>query len=278
MAKQEIYMISKDGPITRDYIKDKLSICGISKGDIIMVSCRLPFLGELAKDKTLIDLSKLIINEILDLIGESGTMVVPSYSYSFCRKQEFNVNSTPSTLGVFFETFRKMEGVVRTPDPIFSVCIKGATAEFLSGGRCDDCFGVDSFFDRFHSLGTAKFLLIGLNYHYITNFHYIEQTNKVSYRFIKEFPGIIVMPDGAKFQRIQKYFVRDLEQYYDFRPFFDYLEKNDIGKIVTFGNSTMRIISDKVFFDTVSKLLREKEKYFLTPKSNGPSLKEEEIA
>ena len=278
MMVQDLYMTSKDGEITREYIGKKISSCGISKGDAVMASCRLPFLGTLAGNKTVEDMSKLIIEEILEAVGKDGTLAVPAYSYSFCRKEEFDPGSTPSTLGTFFEAFRKSEGVIRTHDPIFSVCIKGAQAGYLSGGASDNCFGPGSFFDRFHSLKGSKYLLIGLNYHYITSIHYIEQTNKVSYRYIKNFAGTVVMPGNSRVQRLQKYFVRNLDQFYDFRPLFAHLERIRAGATVPFGNSTMRTITDKLFFDTVSKLLKEDERYLLLSGEKNRMTKSEGIS
>lgn len=259
----KVYIRSVDGNIDKDYVRKKLIEVDIAPGDSIMCSCRLPFLGTLGENTSFADFSNLLIDEILDIIGPDGTMVVPAYSYTFCEKQEFDPLLTPSTLGIFFETFRKMNGVVRTLDPIFSVCIIGKQAKFLSGGNNDDCFGKDSFFDRFHSLCDAKYLLIGLNYHYITGFHHIEQICNVKHRFIKEFSGTIVTSNAEKIQRVQKYFVRDLNQNYDFEPLFKYIAEYNLSKNSVFGNSTIKMIKERVFFETVTKLLRTNERCFL---------------
>jgi len=263
MTQSKAYLQSSDGVIDAAYIRRKLTASGIVSGDTVMVSCRLPFLGALASGATFNDFSSCLIHEGLGLIGPKGTMVVPAYSYTFCKKQEFNVLTTPSTLGDFFESFRQMSGVRRVPDPIFSVSVIGKNADFLLGGRHDDCFGKDSFFDRFHSLDVAKYVLIGLNYHYITNFHHIEQVNKITYRFIKEFPGVIVMPDGTRAERIQKYFVRHLDQSYDFEPLFKYIAEHSLGQSLVFGNTFIKTIEEKVFFEAVTQLLKRDEKFFL---------------
>jgi len=256
-------MYSSDGDITNNYITNKLTACGIAEGDTVMISCRLPFIGKLATAITFVDLSKIIIENISTLIGEKGTIVVPSYSYSFCMNNDFDQKNTPSTLGDFFETFRQQYAVGRTLDPIFSVCAKGKNTDFLINGPNDNCFGEKSFFGRFHSLPDAKFLLIGLNYHNITNFHFVEQINKISYRYIKEFPGKIIMPDGSKVARIQKYFVRNLDLDYEFKNFFKYIEKNELSRVTKFGNTTIKMIKEKVFFNAVTSLLKKKENFFL---------------
>jgi aminoglycoside 3-N-acetyltransferase len=260
---RKVYLHSREGDITDDYIADKLTSLGVSEGDTIMVSCRLPFIGRLAIGTTFVDLAKAVIENIYTLIGEKGTMVVPAYSYSFCRSEDFDPSHTPSTLGIFFETFRHQYARGRTLDPIFSICARGKNADFLLNGPDDDCFGPNSFFSRFHGLPESKFLLLGLNYHYITNFHFVEQMNRISYRYIKEFPGKIVMPDGQSTHRIQKYFVRDLSIKYEFSGFYNYIEENKLGRVAAFGNSEIKVIDDKRFVQAVTDLLRKNETYFL---------------
>jgi len=256
-------MNSRDGELTESYIANKLISLGISEADTVMVSCRLPFIGRLTAGTSLEDLSRAIIEGISNRIGEKGTIIVPAYSYSFCRGSDFSPEDTPTTLGFFFETFRRRFARGRTLDPIFSVCVKGKNCDFLLNGPDDDCFGENSFYSRLHSLADCKFLLIGLDYHYITNFHFVEQTSGVSYRYIKEFPGTIVMPGGRNIHRVQKYFVRPSSLTYDFKSFLGHLQENSLGQTIPFGNVEMKTIRENTFDRTVADLLRKNESYFL---------------
>src|SRR4051794_13700193 len=60
-------------------------------------------------------------------VGDRGTVIVPTYTFSFCRREMFDVQRTPSACGPwssstgFLEHFRTRPEAVRSTDPIHSV-------------------------------------------------------------------------------------------------------------------------------------------------------------
>ena len=56
---------------------------------------------------------------------DGGTLLVPAFSYSFTKNEDFDVDITPSDVGLFSEAFRQLPGVVRTSHPIFSFSVIG---------------------------------------------------------------------------------------------------------------------------------------------------------
>lgn len=70
------------------------------------------------------------IDAILEIIGKTGTLVMPAYP--FLRKPEsvFDLNTTPTSAGIIAETFRNYPGVKRSIN-MHSVCSLGPLSDYL---------------------------------------------------------------------------------------------------------------------------------------------------
>ena len=66
----------------------------------------------------------LFFQTIEEYVKKKGTILVPSFTYSFCQTKKFNKTLTKSQVGNFSKTFGKRIGVKRTNHPIFSFYIK----------------------------------------------------------------------------------------------------------------------------------------------------------
>src|SRR5690349_2079110 len=108
----------------------------------------------------------MLLAALLDVVGASGTILVPTYTSSFCRQEPFDVQRTPTTGGPwstsaeFLEYFRRLPGAVRSHDPIHSVAGFGPLADELLTDVAPTCFGVGSVFDRLRQVD-AKICVIG---------------------------------------------------------------------------------------------------------------------
>lgn len=84
-----------------------------------------------------------VINAILQLIGNEGTLAMPAYP--LIRKKLFDLKKSVTKAGLLPETFRNMPGVVRSANVRQSVCAIGPLAEsivkthHLSKIRFDEC-------------------------------------------------------------------------------------------------------------------------------------------
>jgi len=157
----------------------------------------------------------------LDRAVEGGTLVMPTFTYSFCRGERFDVAETPSTVGALTEHFRRLPGVRRTFDPLFSAAVRGPLParweESFFRVRDTDSFGPESVFACLRETG-AKLLFFGVGFEYATFVHHAEQRMGVPYRFLKNFRGEVRAGDDAG-TVTARYFVRDLEG--DVEPYFD---------------------------------------------------------
>ena len=115
-------------------------------------------------------------------------MLVPTYTYSFCENQEYDINSSPSTIGPFTEFFRKQKEVVRSNDPMFSVAGIGSKTNELFEKLPHTSFGKNSIYERLRK-NNGKICMVGLQLQWATFRHHIEEMVGIPSRFIKKFSG-----------------------------------------------------------------------------------------
>jgi aminoglycoside 3-N-acetyltransferase len=153
-----------------------------------------------------------IVCGLRDAVPE-GRLILPTFTYSFCDGEAFDVEHSPSKVGMLTEHFRRLPGVRRTIDPIFSTAVRGALPpeweRRLSSVHDTDCFGDESIF-AYLLESRAKLLFFGVSFECCTFVYLVEQRLNVPYRYFKNFDGVVrsgtrVVPVTAR------YFVRDLE-------------------------------------------------------------------
>ena len=81
-----------------DYSKKDILIAlrnaGIDKSDDILVHSNLGFFGKLDGNKESVDYCQSFAEAIFDIIGEEGTLIVPTFTYSFCWNEIFDLEKT----------------------------------------------------------------------------------------------------------------------------------------------------------------------------------------
>jgi aminoglycoside 3-N-acetyltransferase len=153
---------------------------------------------------------RVTVDALLTVLGASGTLLVPTYSYTYTKPGEvYDREHTPSDVGAFTEHFRSLRGVRRSHDPIFSVAALGPRSEDLLDGLPHDCFGGDCVYARLTRVG-AKLCNIGVGFRYATCIHHVEQVLGVPYRFPKYFTGMTRTGDRER-EETWLYNVRALE-------------------------------------------------------------------
>lgn len=185
-----------------------LKAAGIRSGDTLFVHSDIGVFGKLAT----FDRNALLqahIDLLREAVGNQGTLVFPTFTYSFCKGEPFDPQHSPSTVGILTEYFRTQPGVVRSSHPIFSVAAKGPLAEELCRVGADS-FDMDSIFGKLRTR-QAKLLFWGAPFHSCTFVHHIEQMHGIPYRYMKTFAGTI-RGDGGDSPTEATYFVRYLEK------------------------------------------------------------------
>lgn len=174
---------------TLDDLRDALSACGLSSGDTVSLQVSLGRLGRPAGIGLDMDsLAESVVDTVLEVIGPQGTLVVPTYTYSFGRGEVFDVDVTPSAIGDFPEVFRHRAGVVRSADPMLSHAALGPAAEAIVRNISQSCCGEGSVFHRLRE-HDGKICTLGVSVYYATFLHHIEESADVPFRFAKPFRG-----------------------------------------------------------------------------------------
>ena len=199
------------GTLSQDDLAKAFRACGVGTGDLLMLHADALVLAQLPPMAARLRYD-ILFAAIDDVLGPSGTLVMPVFTYSFTKGETFDVDQTPSTVGALTEHFRNMPGVKRSRDPIFSVAARGALADEFASAAVDDCFGPQSSFALLER-HNGKIACLGTPF-VVTFTHYVEQTAKVDYRYFKSFSGSVVA-NGREEKTSVRYFVRRLERQSD---------------------------------------------------------------
>jgi aminoglycoside 3-N-acetyltransferase len=192
-------------------IINALRIAGAKNGDILFSHSNLGYFGMLEGAKINLDILNAFKEAIFEVIGEQGTLVVPTFTYSFGSdklEKVFDVKNTASKMGSFAEFIRLNKNALRSEDPMFSVAAIGAHSELLTKNTSIYCFGANSFWDRFYKLG-GKICNFNLDAG-STFIHYAERLICVPYRKDLTFSGQIVTAGGDRCEKEIVYFARNL--------------------------------------------------------------------
>lgn len=146
--------------------------------------------------------------EILYGLGVS-TLVMPSYTFSFCEGQPFDKAKSASSMGALNEYMRVKHQWLRSCDPLMSNILHGDERGLLAHiGK--ESVGRGSTFDLLSSLSAkVKFLFLGPRVHdCFTYMHYLEAIKQVPYRYNFTFNGTVI--DGERSYEDQyTLFIRD---------------------------------------------------------------------
>lgn len=173
-------------------IEKSLSLLNITKGDTVFVTTSLGMLGMPEGITSTEELNALFYQTILETLGEEGTLVVPTYSYTFGKHRitqpAIFSSDTPAEIGPFPNYVLKQPGVLRSQDPFMSVATIGSRAQSLIDNLPLTSYGKDSIFERL-IYSRAKCLTIGLGPNWTPFIHYLDWIAQVPFRYDKLFAG-----------------------------------------------------------------------------------------
>ncbi len=186
---------------------------GINGGDTILMHSSLKGLNTTTSPKEIID-------SLLDLLGESGTLILPAFSYRFVTDDSpyFDVKTTPSCVGAIPEFFRNNYAVTRSLHPTHSLCALGANAAEITARHHHDNtpVGTNSPISRLGEFD-GKILMLGCGLKPSTFVHGAEEIagaiyclkNDSTEYFIKDYNS-----DTISF-KYKRHNFKDTEQRYD---------------------------------------------------------------
>ena len=161
-------------PITKEIIKKSLTDMGLVCGDTVMVHSSLSSMGYVRGG------ADAVLDAFLETLLPEGTLVhaafwglYKQYMPAKERSATWDIEKSPSTVGVISETFRQRTGCLRSDNAQSSVAAMGKKAgEIISGHKTavpryslwgDKCFGVGCPWDKFHEWD-IKYLFLGCDH------------------------------------------------------------------------------------------------------------------
>lgn len=106
--------------ITRKTVSSCFSETGLSRGANVLIHSSMSSMGRVEGGPD------AVIDGILDVIGSSGTLMVPTFNYWV--SELFDPDSTPGLTGLISETLRRRKTAVRSLHPTHSVAAIGESA------------------------------------------------------------------------------------------------------------------------------------------------------
>jgi aminopeptidase-like protein/aminoglycoside N3'-acetyltransferase len=249
---------------TRGALVRALRNLGLSTGDVVYLHVNLEALGSPADFGSAPKRNGLLLSAIEEVVGAVGTLLIPTYTFSFCRQELFDVQGTPTVGGDwspsadFLESFRTQPGTIRSRDPIHSVAGRGPKAEALLKDVPPTCFGAGSVHERLLHAG-GKIVLVGLPLEEATFLHYVEEAVGIPARFQKLFTGV-VRDNGVERKQGWLYFVRALadECYPDVHRLEARSRETGVLRRARAGGAEILSVSCREFFDlTAAELARD---------------------
>ena len=162
-------------PVDFAEIMQAIRQAGIKRGDLVMVHSRLFSIGVLRDVSDVSEIPGVYLRAFQEVLGKSGTLVVPTFTTSFGRYgKPFVYEESPSEMGVFSETVRRAPGSRRTLHPIQSLTALGALADALTRDHPRWNVGSDTIWDRMHHRG-GKAVTVGIPFRQGLSFvHHME--------------------------------------------------------------------------------------------------------
>jgi|688.fasta_scaffold133022_3 aminoglycoside 3-N-acetyltransferase len=180
---------SNSGNVTSSSLRDALHRSQADDSDILYVHTGLSF----GKPPSGLDRNVLLANVVEVLLGLGvKTICLPTFTFSFCNGESFDVNSSKSKMGVLNEYFRKRTDVTRSADPLMSVAVYGEDIDLVQNLGIQST-GKDSTFDKLDRKRNVRFLFLGVQPgDCFTYMHYLEWKAGVPYRYDRRFEGDVV--------------------------------------------------------------------------------------
>ncbi|MBM6551157.1 AAC(3) family N-acetyltransferase [Marinomonas ostreistagni] len=253
-----------------DYTKEDLinayRALGVSEGRTVYITGNLGRLGRYehkAKSALLAD----HLDAIQQLIGATGTLVVPTHSFQMVQSETaFDPQRTPSETGPFTQYVLEQPGAVRQFHPFSSSTALGAQAQAICGGGTRHVYGPGSPFAQMIE-HDALFISLGKEAtHTISIVHHLEFTHGVPYRYVKEFLKAVVRdakPAVEPFYLHVLYRDMDVQRDRNRKIMASFQQRHKLHS-VPLGRSIAESFSMQNFYEHVHHLMLEDPYIWLT--------------
>ncbi len=251
--------------VTQSDIIEGLREVGLTEGDVALVHSSLSAFGWVEGG------ADTAIDALLEAVGDTGTIVVPTFTWGPFHDAETAVLDLVETpvkdeVGIIPETFRKRPEARRSTHICHSVAAIGPHTEQVMGEGISS-FGEGSTFHQLYRLD-AWCLLMGATFSSCTELHAVEEAMDVPYRYHRTFHGsTVVMPDGTVEPSRAIEYLRLAGYRNDFAKMREVLAGHDVLRIARVGEAELINVRIREIFDITCEYMREEIGYLLTETS-----------
>ena len=115
--------------LTQEDVKASLEQAKLGAGDLVLAHFALSRFGYIEGG------ADGLIDTLLALLGPDGTLVMPTFTFSWIGRQPYDPRSTPSRVGAVTDRFWRRPGVLRSAHPTHAFAAIGRRAEELLAGH-----------------------------------------------------------------------------------------------------------------------------------------------
>ena len=241
-------------------IRDCLKRLAVSKGDSLFIHSGLRGLGTFIPTMKSANKLDALLNIFLDVVGENGNLIVPTFNFDFCSGIPYDVQLTPSKgMGAFSEFIRVHPKAHRSHHPFHSVAAIGKHAVRIAHAGGISEFSTGSSFDHILQLNT-KIIFFGVDF--VETFaHIAEERASVPYRQWKSFSGEIITNGVSKIISVNFYarnFDMDPEPKINVDKIHNYLKNRGIITSLDLGAGKVSVCDSNQMVDELTfKFLNE---------------------
>ena len=250
---------------TKEDVFKALSTLGIKKGDSVLIHSSLFDLG--LPDCNIVNLDEFYLECIKEYLGADGTIILPAFTYSFCKGKVFDLKKDLSSVSSLSNYCIQNHIGYRTQDAIFSYVIISNDIEDKSFSNV--CFDIEGGLAGYALLKNTKILMLGISFAWLTAFYSIDQELNVEHRFFKKFDGNILI-DNKLYKKSFYYFCRHLvdNTINDNDLIHKKMLENDFAKEVALGTGKIFAANMDKLFASFRSYVKQDPWYFL----KGPKL------
>lgn len=228
--------------VTKKDITDGLKELGLAAGDTVVVHSSLRSFGEVDGG------ADAVVDAILDVLGSSGTLVVPTFNF---EPGVWDRANTRSIVGAITEAVRARPDAIRSNNPTHSVAAIGPLADVIT----EDHEKVNPF-ARGSALYKAlqargKILQLGVTHTTNSTIHVAEEIAQVPYLERQRCVGIL-KPDGSVVQK----WIRRPGCSQGFDAIDELLYERDQINEVMIGKCKARLMSARDVVDAAIEMLK----------------------
>lgn len=138
------------------------------------------------------------IDILIEELPFQTTLVMQSFNWNFFKGKKYHHQKAVSQTGLLSELFRREDGVIKSPHPVYTYIAKGPAAKDVCQHKGSTCWGLDTPLQKLIEKN-ALWVNLGRDFPYgIQLLHMAEELNNVPYRFFKNFSGIVDFGSGER--------------------------------------------------------------------------------